>query len=167
MGVLIAFLILLVFNFLVMPRVSNYLSRSVSILIIDDFLLEKIKFSEEGEASSTSEGKLYIFRDLTGNFPKKSSVMRKMSLEGILHEKTSSEKRLPFSKKELLYKYSFILKSGEKVFLGEVETHISGSLTSYIISITREVDELMGATSTEYKRYLKGLIASRKGRSRH
>lgn len=167
MGVLIALLILLVFNFLVMPRVSNYLSRSVSILVIDDFLLEKIKFSEEREEPTTPEGKRYIFKDLTGNFPKKSSVRRKMSLEGILHEKTSSEKRLPFSKKELLYKYPFILKSGEKVFLGEVETHISGSLTSYIISITREVDELMGATSAEYRRYLKGLIASRKRRSRN
>lgn len=167
MGVLIALLILLVFNFLVMPRVSNYLSRSVSILIIDDFLLEKIKFSEDREATPTSKGKRYIFKDLTGNFPKRSSVRREMRLEGILHEKTSSEKRLPFSKKELLYKYPFILRSGEKIFLGEVETHISGSLTSYIISITREVDELMGATSPEYRRYLRGLIASRRMRSRN
>ncbi len=166
MGVLLAVLILVVFNFVVMPRVSNYLSRSVSILVIDDFLLEKIKFSEDSKTASTTEGKRYIFKDLTGNFPKKFSVRKKMSLEGILHEKTSSEKRLPFSKKELLYKYSFILKSGEKIFLGEIETHISGTLTSYIVYITKEVDELGGATPLEYKRYLKGLIASRRRENR-
>ena len=166
MGVLLAVLILVVFNFVVMPRVSNYLSRSVSILVIDDFLLEKIKFSEDSKTASTTEGKRYIFKDLTGNFPKKFSVRKKISLEGILHEKTSSEKRLPFSKKELLYKYSFVLKSGEKIFLGEIETHISGPLTSYMLYITKEVDELKGATPQEYRRYLKGLIASRRRESR-
>ena len=166
MGVIIVALILIVFNFFVMPGVSNYLSRSVSILVIDDFLLEKIKFSEDSRASADIEGKRYIFKDFTGSFPKKFSVRKMVSLEGILHEKTSSEKKLPFSKKELLYKYSFILKSGEKIFLGEIETHISGALTSYMIYITKEIDELKGATPSEYKRYLKGVIASRRRENR-
>lgn len=162
MGILVVALVLIIFNFIVMPKISNYLSRSVSILVIDDFLLEKIKFSEEPSGSSASGGKRYLFKDMTGGFPKKNSVRKRMSLEGILHEKTSSEKRLPFSKKELLYKYSFILKSGEKVFLGEIETHISGSFTSYIIYITKEINELRGATPLEYRKYLKGVVTHRR-----
>ena len=118
---------------------------------------------EGSDIPTKSEENLYFFNDLTGSFPKKLSQKKGMILQSILHEKTMAEKRMVFSKKELVYKYSFILKGTDnKIFLGEIDTHIFKSFSSYIIYITEELEELRGASSSECIKYLKELVAQRK-----